>query len=406
MAEVNFLEMSDEDLLKHPAPVLTPEPEVAAVIEDTPVVAEAETTDEAVEAAEVVEVDDAEVVSEEEPAETASILAADDAELGDPPKPVAEAKPAKEKAAPAADAEAKPAVEAEKADDVPVVEAAVLSAEDFQKAILAPFKANGREMQVTTPEEARTLMQQGANYNKKMSALKPHLALVKQLEQNDLLSDEKIGFLIDLSKKNPEAIGKLLKDSGIDPLDFDATKVDGYKPNTYAVSEAQMEFDSVLEELKEDEHFKPVIHDVANEWDAASQKQVAAKPDVLRLLTKHKELGVYDTITTEVERRKALGQLRGTPALEAYDAIGKELEAAGKFAHLAPKPVEAKPAALPIKKTVAAKSKPTESQAVIDKRKAAASTATVPAKKATVDPDFNPLAMSDEDFANFKPDFI
>lgn len=405
MAEVNFLEMSDEDLLKHGAPVLTPEPEVAqvqepaAVVEDTDVDA---VEPAAAEEAEVVD-DEEEELTEEEQAAAANLLALDDADLGDPPKPVAEAKPKQEKAKPAADATPKPDVVTEPAKAEPVA----ITAEDFQKAILAPFKANGRDMQVTSPEEAITLMQQGANYNKKMAGLKPHLALVKQLEQNGLLSDEKIGFLIDLSKKNPEAIGKLLKDSGIDPLDLDTAKVDGYKPNTYAVSDAQMNFDTVLDDLKDDEHFKPVIHDVANEWDVASQKIVADRPDVLRLLTTHKEMGVYDAITTEVERRKALGQLRGTPTLQAYDEVGKELEAAGKFAHLVKAPVVAKPEVLPVKKTVAATTaKPQESQAVIDKRKAAASTATVPAKKAAFDPDFNPLAMSDEDFAKFKPDFL
>lgn len=402
--EVNFLEMSDEDWLKQGPPTLTPAPEPEPVVEEVAEVVEEEEIAEVVEEVEEAEevVPDEEVVAEEEQPADVNILAADDADLGAPPKPVAEAKPKPEKAKPAADAKVEPVVEE------PVAAATTaLSAEDFQKAILAPFKANGREMQVTSPEEARTLMQQGANYNKKMEGLKPHLALVKQLEQNGLLDNEKIGFLIDLSKKNPEAIGKLLKDSGIDPLDLDTAKVDGYKPNTYAVSEAQMDFDSVLDELKDDEHFKPVIHDVANEWDEASQKIIAAEPHVLRLLTSHKEMGVYDKITNEVERRKALGQLRGTPTLKAYDLVGKELEASGAFANLAPKPAEVKPAALPIKKTVAAKpAKPQESQAVIDKRKAAASTATVPAKKATVDPDFNPLAMSDADFANYKPDFL
>lgn len=396
---INFLDMSDEDLLKHPVPTYEPEPEVVEEVEEeAPATEEEEVAAEDEEAAEVVESEEnEEEQSEEEPPADGSILAAPDAELGDPPKPVAEAKPKSEKAKAAADAEAEPV----KAEAAPAAQ----SAEDFQKAILAPFKANGRDMQVNTAEEAITLMQQGANYNKKMAGLKPHLAIVKQLEQNGLLDNDKIGFLIDLSKKNPEAIGKLLKDSGIDPLDLDATKVDGYKPNTYAPSDEQMNFDEVLDDLKDDENFKPVIHAVANEWDVASQKIIAAKPQVLRLLTSHKEMGVYDVITTEVERRKALGQLRGTPALEAYDAVGKELEAAGKFAHLAPKPVEAKPAVLPIKKTVAAKSKPKESQAVIDKRKAAASTAAVTPKKG-VETNVNVLAMSDADFANYKPDFL
>ena len=40
--------------------------------------------------------------------------------------------------------------------------------EDQLKALFSPFKANGREMQVSSVEDIRTLMQMGANYNKKM----------------------------------------------------------------------------------------------------------------------------------------------------------------------------------------------------------------------------------------------
>lgn len=394
MAVINFLEMSDEDLLKHAAPdfptdvVSEPQTEV---VEPEPVVEAAEVQ----EGEQAQGTDDEQVEPDGKQAEEGNPLAAADADLGDPPVVDEPAKPQSEKAEPVKDEAAKPVVEEE-------AKPAVISGDDFMKAVLAPFKANGKEMQVHTPEEARTLMQQGANYNKKMAGLKPHLAIVKQLEQNGLLDNDKIGFLIDLSKKNPEAIGKLIKDSGIDPLDLDNSKVDGYKPNTYAVSEEQMDFDSTLEELKDDEHFQPVLHDVANEWDVASQKIVAGDPNVLRVLTKHKELGVYDVVTNEVERRKALGQLRGTPTLKAYRDIGDELEAAGKLDHL----IKPKVQAPPVTKIVPATTKPAESQAVIDKRKAAASTATVPAKKAVVDPDFNPLAMSDEDFAKYKPDFI
>ena len=87
-------------------------------------------------------------------------------------------------------------------------------------------------------------MQMGANYNKKMAALKPNLKLLKLLENNGLLSEEKLSFLIDLDKKNPDAITKLVKDSGLDPLEMDVSKSD-YKPNTYTVHDREVELDSV-----------------------------------------------------------------------------------------------------------------------------------------------------------------
>ena len=91
---------------------------------------------------------------------------------------------------------------------------------EYQR-LLAPFKANGKDIQVTSVDEALTLMQMGANYNKKMAALKPNLKVLKLLDTHGLLDENELNFLIDLKEKNPKAIMKLVKDSGIDPMEMD-----------------------------------------------------------------------------------------------------------------------------------------------------------------------------------------
>jgi len=106
------------------------------------------------------------------------------------------------------------ATDEENKDETP----AEASAEDFMKEITAPFRANGKDMQIDSVEDVRKLMQMGANYNKKMAAIKPNLKFIKMLENNDLLNEESISYLIDLQKKDPAAIKKLLKDSGTNPL--------------------------------------------------------------------------------------------------------------------------------------------------------------------------------------------
>ena len=83
--------------------------------------------------------------------------------------------------------------------------------ESEYKKLLAPFVANGREMSVKSVDEAITLMQMGANYNKKMAALKPSLGLLKLLESNGLADAEKISYLIDLANKDAGAVNKLSK---------------------------------------------------------------------------------------------------------------------------------------------------------------------------------------------------
>ncbi|RLD76246.1 MAG: hypothetical protein DRJ15_15705, partial [Bacteroidetes bacterium] len=125
--------------------------------------------------------------------------------------------------------------------------------------LIAPFRANGKDMQIESVDDALTLMKMGANYNKKMAGLKPNLKLLKMLEKNDLLDESKLSFLIDLDQKNPGAVNKLIKDSGIDPLDIDTEKEDEYRPSTYTVDDKEVELDGVLDEIRDTQSFKDTL---------------------------------------------------------------------------------------------------------------------------------------------------
>lgn len=272
------------------------------------------------------------------------------------------------------------------------------------KKLTAPFRANGKEMKVDSVDDAIRLMQLGANYNKKMAAMKPGLKALKLLETNGLLDEEKLSFLIDLDKKKPEAITKLLKDSKIDPLDIDVQKEDEYKPTKYTVSDRELELDSVLEELQNSQHYDRLLKVVTDDWDKASRQIVATTPQLLKVIDAHMANGVYDLISTEVEKRRMLGGLGSVSDLEAYRTVGDELHAAGKFAHLEPKQGSQKPEQKP--KVVVAKSSAKADDPALNKlRKAASGTrANSAVDKST---DFNPLAMSDEEFMKqFQPNLL
>lgn len=262
------------------------------------------------------------------------------------------------------------------------------------KKILAPFKANGKEIQVQSVEDAIALMQMGANYNKKMAALKPNLALLKLLEKNNLLDEGKLSFLIDLDKKNPEAINKLVKDSGLDPMDLSAEKASEYKPNTYAVDEKEVELDTVIEEIKDSETYARTIDLVGNKWDAASRKAVADSPQMLKVINQHMENGVYDLIAAEMERERLFNRLGNLSDIQAYKQIGDAINARGGFDHLFKK--QGTQTIPP--KTNAPKTLQADIDKLKDKKRAASSTKAAVAAPADTK-DFNPLGMSDEEFA-------
>ena len=262
------------------------------------------------------------------------------------------------------------------------------------KRLLAPFKANGREIQVKSVDDAVALMQMGANYNKRMAALKPNLKMLKLLENNGLMSEEKISYLIDLEKKNPAAINKLVKDSGLDPMDLDAEKAGEYKPKIHSVDDREIDLDTVLDEIQETPTYTQTLEIVSKKWDGASKQTVASTPQLLKVINDHVANGIYDLINQEVERERMFGRLNGLSDIEAYRRVGDAINARGGFNHLVSN--QGKPNQEPV--VVQPKPKAPADDKLNEKRRAASSTKPANVSTAAAS-DFNPLALSDEEFS-------
>ena len=288
------------------------------------------------------------------------------------------------------DSEAKPDSKEPEAELPPE---AKIDYEAEYKRLIAPFKANGREIQVKSAEDAIALMQMGANYNKKMAALKPNLKIMKLLENNGLMDEVKLSYLIDLDKKNPAAINKLVKESGIDPMDLDAEKAGEYRPKIHAVDDREIDLDTVLDEIQDTPTYARTLDVVTQKWDGASKQVISQTPQLLKVINAHMESGIYDMISKEVESERVFGRLNGLSDIEAYRQVGDAIQARGGFNHLTP---QMKTQSLaPV--IVEPKPKKVEDDKLKEKRRAASSTKPV---APTIGPkDFNPLALSDEEFS-------
>lgn len=367
MTDEQILSMSDEELMNmaEPPVSVTPaaEPEVT---EEPEVVVEPEVTP-AEEPAEPVE---------EEPTETVTTPAVDTApEKGVPAAPV------KEPVAPAKKEEAK----------------APVNFEAEYNRIMAPFKANGKEVKLQNPDDVIRLMQMGANYTKKMQALQPNLRLLKMLENQGLLDEGKINNLIDLHKRNPAAIQQLVKDSGIDPLEIDTSKDPGYVPGNHSVSEQELQFSSTLDEIVSTQEGADLVVAIDKQWDDASKQALYKEPEILMHLLNQKQSGVFDQIADEVARQRMLGNLVNVPFVQAYNMVGQHLQANNQLK--LPAAVPPAPTSTVVETRVAAPSAPVTNS---DKARAASPTKTAPQSVKQV---INPLEMSDEDFlkmANIK----
>jgi len=272
-----------------------------------------------------------------------------------------------------------------------------LTAEKQLKQLFEPFKANGKQMRVNSVEDAIVLMKMGANYNKKMAALKPNLLLMKMLENNDLLDEGKLSYLIDLDKKDPNAINKLVKDSGIDPLQIDTESKESdtaYQPNTYTADEKEVELDSVLDGIRDTSSFNRTMDIIGTKWDSESRQVLLSNPGIIEYINSHVENGIYDQINDVIDSERMMGRLAGLNDIDAYQRVGDVLKQQGAFTGIKTNQQNKSPSETSIQKTT--KKTEAEKAKLKNRKKAASPTKSAPAKGGKEN--FNPLALSDEEF--------
>jgi hypothetical protein len=257
---------------------------------------------------------------------------------------------------------------------------------------MTPFKANGREIKLATPEEAVRLMQMGAGYGRKIQDLQPHLKVLRMLEKNDLLSEDKLSFLIDVNQKNPDAIKKIIKDSGIDPLDLNIEDNVTYSPKSHAVSDKEMAFQEALSDIQGHDTGQDTLRIINQSWDQESKSVLWQSPQILGVIQSQRENGIYDQIVAEIDRQKLLGHIpHATPFLAAYKAAGDHLQANNGFK------IQEQPGGTPQPQVIATRTAAPKAQVQNgDKASAAAQTKTVSSNKAGIT--VNPLEMADDEF--------
>ncbi len=284
-----------------------------------------------------------------------------------------------------------PASDAEKA-------AEPINYEDQYKKVMAPFKANGKTVELRSPEEAVRLMQLGANYSKKMAELQPSRNVVRMLKDNGLLDEDRLSFLIDIDKKNPEAIKKLLKDAEIDPLTIDIESEGNYTPGAHRVTEEESRFRTALDDVKLEEGGQETVKIVLDTWDNTSKDFLWKNPEVLETIRTQRTSGIYDRIVAEMDRQKLLGHISAsTPFLQAYKTVGDQLAASNGFQDLVQQTVDdpAKPSA-PQPQVIETKAAAPKSPVANSAQALAAAPSRAVAR--TAKQVTNPLAMSDEEF--------
>ena len=297
---------------------------------------------------------------------------------------------------------ANPALGSEAADSAntdapkPVGEAVSTDYKAFHDQVMAPFQANGKTIQLRSVDEAIQLMQQGANYTRKMQAIAPHRKVLMMLENNGLLDESKLSRLIDLEKKNPDAIRALVKEAGIDPLDIDVHEESTYTPGNHAVPDEAVAFQTTLDEVSSTPDGQETVRQITASWDPESKAELWKDPSILGTIHQQRISGVYDRVVAEIERQRTIGAIPANVSLlNAYRVIGERMTQAGAFQDLvAAQQAAQRPAVQHPVATRVASVKP----AVTNSGKVSAAAPTRTATPRRAEAFINPLAMSDDEF--------
>ncbi len=261
---------------------------------------------------------------------------------------------------------------------------------EYEK-LMAPFRANQQDMSVKNVDDAITLMQKGANYYQKMRDIKPKMKILKMLDNADLLDIDKLNYIIDIHKKNPAAIQKLVKESGVNPLDINVTEEDDtYVPPDNTVSDKEIELDSVLDDIEHTESFNKTLDVITKVWDDASCDIVSNRPDLIGPLNEHIANGTYDKVMKEVIYAKTLGHFKDVSDIQAYYQVGEHMYKQGQL-----NPSDSKKNLPPKTNSPVKKQK--------DKKRSVNKRAATHTNQKTVNPgkkkrDFNLLSLPDDEF--------
>jgi len=195
-----------------------------------------------------------------------------------------------------------------------------------------PIKATGVNLKIDSMEEAVRLIQQGADYTRKMQDLSKQKAKISLLEVNGLLTDpEALPRMIEAFKGDPDAIRDL-----VDKFNIDITtkNTDTYKPKIVEKTMNELALSDTIETLKSSGSFEAVndaferfvSFDDGKGHSEDSRVILTQNPSLLTKLGDDIKDGSY----TKVQNELAIRKMKGTymyelPAIVNYGMTHNEM---------------------------------------------------------------------------------
>lgn len=194
--------------------------------------------------------------------------------------------------------------------------------EFYEQVALAKFTANGKEVEgFKDPADLIRAQQMLHGYSDKMKVFKEYKPFLKALEERKLTTDaDKFNLAMSIIDGDPEAIKKVLKEKGIDPLELDLEDIKYTEKNTLP-SKAQLLIEDTYEQAENlgvGDKFTRVIN---KDWDIKSLQELVTNNAVRADLLQHLSDGTYDIVSNEIKKMELLdatGVLNGMTSIDKY----------------------------------------------------------------------------------------
>ena len=193
------------------------------------------------------------------------------------------------------------------------------------KVIPRDIKVNGMNVRATM-QELEEGFKMGMNYTQKMQEIAPHRKNMNIMMENDLTTDD-LNLLIEAKSGNKNALGKLLADAKIDPLDLeteeDRVDPDSYTPKDYSKDVPNYEMEQLKAAIVRDSENAPVVQNALQTMPEDMYEFVSKETRAMSSLYDDVKSGLYQKVMPEVIKQQSLYGVQ-EPTLQTYLKVAEQ----------------------------------------------------------------------------------
>lgn len=189
------------------------------------------------------------------------------------------------------------------------------------KVIPRDINVNGMKVRATM-DELEQGFKKGMNYTQKMQEIAPHRKDMNIMMENGLTTAD-LNLLIEAKGGNKDALGKLLANAEVDPLDVEVEDKANYEPKDYAKEVPNVEMEQVKSDILQDQEFSPQVENALQSMPEDMYEMVSGGASKMNALYSDVKSGLYAKAMPEVIKQQSLYG-KTEPTIDTYLKVAQQ----------------------------------------------------------------------------------